>query len=740
MASSKQAVKLPSSFFEVYVQYKTSTATVLQWLSEHGAITPHSHLTANDLQGAVERIRGKSIRVPEAVHRAFRASIAKRRKVTDWFTSAELETGGTPSESTAKHIHYTEKLQKAFSTLFQDIDEDLLRGPLQHINNARNNAAPNQRNNRFAILSGSGNDTDEFQNILTRGAADPDISERTHESSLSFHPVLQDDPLESLIKIHLLLRELDSICETIKCFWEQASDGILPLPAAAWLTNAAYERAKDSCIRVMDIDKDAQEHQEVYIGVVDQLSIVFSSYPTDPTYDDFRQGRGMTFPWLAIAHFKIKWNQHRNSLPKIGRQDPIKLISPLSFGQDDGGDVLAKNLEAYKLLLTSIGEQSLNEDEYVSGTGFVPSGMNPLLSDLAAFLKDENDNPSLQLVFGVHLLLEISRSFIWKDKTATTTNCRLQALRFAADVKELVQMRMLPTYDPMVARLRDGDTRYLDKYLAEKCFDLYFQSPWTAGYHMCEILHHSMDAGLRLCNSEGNVGAVLHTYNALRQLIMLSHCWMSYASSNFRRFLGGKIQQEANLAPGNARQSRRTIGLPASLPTAQDHIKRFMPGEMSLFYKLHNQRFRTTMSFWTRLYSGKPASLLSKMEQDSITKDLDNIAFTEMLIKMRSAALHEFTGQAPVASIQYTAIFALCQQVLTEMAILKLQEDGRDVTVANTQAGFIFAETLLVTIVEHQRDTQKSKVLHYLSSLHLARRAILKFCSGKQLADFVWEF
>lgn len=109
MASSKQAVKLPSSFFEVYVQYKTSTETVLQWLSENGALTPQSHLTANDLQGAVERIRGKSIRVPEAVHRAFRASIAKRRKVTDWFTSAELETDGTSSGSTAKHIHYTEK-------------------------------------------------------------------------------------------------------------------------------------------------------------------------------------------------------------------------------------------------------------------------------------------------------------------------------------------------------------------------------------------------------------------------------------------------------------------------------------------------------------------------------------------------------------------------------------------------------------------------------------------------------
>ena len=109
MSSPKQEARLPSSFFEIYLQYKASTATVLQWLTEHGAITPQSKLTADDLQGAVERIRRRSTQVPEAVYWAFKASIAKRRKVTNWFTSVDLETSGKPSESTEKHIHYTEK-------------------------------------------------------------------------------------------------------------------------------------------------------------------------------------------------------------------------------------------------------------------------------------------------------------------------------------------------------------------------------------------------------------------------------------------------------------------------------------------------------------------------------------------------------------------------------------------------------------------------------------------------------
>jgi hypothetical protein len=109
MASSTQPVTIPSTLFDVYRQYKTSTATVLKWLSENGAITPQSGVTVNHLQRAAENARAKNIQVPEVVYRAFRDAVAKRRKVTSWFTSAELSTGGKTSESTLNHIYYTEK-------------------------------------------------------------------------------------------------------------------------------------------------------------------------------------------------------------------------------------------------------------------------------------------------------------------------------------------------------------------------------------------------------------------------------------------------------------------------------------------------------------------------------------------------------------------------------------------------------------------------------------------------------
>jgi hypothetical protein len=79
---------------------------------------------------------------------------------------------------------------------------------------------------------------------------------------------------------------------------------------------------------VIDIDKDAQEHQDVYIGVVNQLNIVFNSCPTESKYNDFTQGRGMTFPWIAIANFKLEWKEDQNALARNDCQDPIKCRLP----------------------------------------------------------------------------------------------------------------------------------------------------------------------------------------------------------------------------------------------------------------------------------------------------------------------------------------------------------------------------------------------------------------------------
>lgn len=72
MSSSSESVKIPSTLFDVYQQYKTSTATVLKWLSDNGAIASQSRLTVNQLQCAAENASAKYIQVPDQVYRLSR--------------------------------------------------------------------------------------------------------------------------------------------------------------------------------------------------------------------------------------------------------------------------------------------------------------------------------------------------------------------------------------------------------------------------------------------------------------------------------------------------------------------------------------------------------------------------------------------------------------------------------------------------------------------------------------------
>jgi hypothetical protein len=74
------------------------------------------------------------------------------------------------------------------------------------------------------------------------------------------------------------------------------------------------------------------------------------------------------------------------------------------------------------------------------------------------------------------------------------------------------------------------------------------------------------------------------------------------------------------------------------------------------------------------------------------------------------------------------------------MATLKLREDDRSLEAASHAHGFIFFETLLVAVVDHQRSAQMSKLLPHLSSLRLARQAIMNVCTDKTLSEFVWKF
>lgn len=183
------------------------------------------------------------------------------------------------------------------------------------------------------------------------------------------------------------------------------------------------------------------------------------------------------------------------------RQSPIDYIGRQyrSLGKDGAANPeLVKDVTAYKATLFSI-VRVLQDKRPEDEPGFRPSGMNPLMADLSSYFASEEEQPPLSLIFGLHLLIEIYRSFLWKDNDIPNpTDYRLTALKFASQMKKMIELISLENSEsPKTGlSLKILDVQYLKVYIAEKCFDFItdalgqpaftcvksFIIQWTQGY------------------------------------------------------------------------------------------------------------------------------------------------------------------------------------------------------------------------------------------------------------------
>ncbi len=136
---------------------------------------------------------------------------------------------------------------------------------------------------------------------------------------------------------------MDSICEGLKSFWEQASEGTLPLLFPAWLTNAAYEAMKRICKRIEDVEQDIQEHSDIYTRLVTKPGLVFTSCPIESKFDYFTSGREIRIPWVSTILFKSKWMKGEDIFGPVERQDPIECITSMHY-KDEVDSVQGKEI------------------------------------------------------------------------------------------------------------------------------------------------------------------------------------------------------------------------------------------------------------------------------------------------------------------------------------------------------------------------------------------------------------
>lgn len=109
MSRSTQNLTIPGNLCKDYEEYKISTNIVIKWLSQNGSLPSQTRFKVDELQIGASNARTNKLNIPEEVHRAFRESVAKRKKATRWFTSQELRAGKETSQTTDYHSHFTSK-------------------------------------------------------------------------------------------------------------------------------------------------------------------------------------------------------------------------------------------------------------------------------------------------------------------------------------------------------------------------------------------------------------------------------------------------------------------------------------------------------------------------------------------------------------------------------------------------------------------------------------------------------
>jgi hypothetical protein len=137
------------------------------------------------------------------------------RRTRDWRQTIQehcptqplYEEVGLILTNNVNHSTDRRRLQEAFSTLFRSENDGLVQKLPPKIDIASDESILRDTSNRFALLNNPSEEIEDFQSTQSSGITSQGAFEDGEEKSQSsFCPVLQDDPIEALIEIHLVVR------------------------------------------------------------------------------------------------------------------------------------------------------------------------------------------------------------------------------------------------------------------------------------------------------------------------------------------------------------------------------------------------------------------------------------------------------------------------------------------------------------------------------------------------------
>lgn len=498
--------------------------------------------------------------------------------------------------------------------------------------------------------------------------------------------------------------------------------------------------------------------------------IRFTTLPEFPSSRGrrFTEGTGIFYAGQLVHHCRTS-DEYRNILPHAGqRQDPRQTISRHTLtrecekmGQVFQLDDLALDQmqESMRQLLASkrgVAALELSEqDHHIS---------EPLLPLLKQALRDADAPTPTHLVFGMEVLLSTYKAFLWPRGEAkpNNKNCRITALQFCQEVRQAINsaiemisaIKAVAKAEELVLlcqqlNLQEQVDR-LETFQRERRFDLYYQAPWTAGCHMVEILNVGSSTGLALITEIGYVCAVLHLYNALRQLaspipkitLLDQLCQIFLGAffqqdlptdnfcTRYRRAMGQGLEKDTE--PGGARFWR------LSKPTILSNRRVLFPSQQSLFFELHDNGYGPTNDFWVRVCRNPNIRQPSQPQKHEVLRELRPKTFNILLDKIKAAVLPEFVGNLPIVRLNLFGIFVFCTKILQELG-RKVDEAPEIVSRGKgPPLGYAFVDVILGDIVEHLNNKFKKELMPFWRELNMTKSVFEGIESEISVSDYLW--
>lgn len=556
--------------------------------------------------------------------------------------------------------------------------------------------------------------------------------------------------------------------ECVDRYWEEAGKGNLSIIMAAALSTVALHAVDRISTRRTQLAPNATVFINKWMKFKPKNpKIRFTDMPDLTCQNGGRLDDQVGFHHVhQILHHIQTAHEYRTIIPTAGasmipsavirRARPGTTADASHLDDFDMNDLaLDKMQESMRQLLQT--ERAIAGLEIPEVDGYI---CEPLLPFMRRITADSSAPIPIALVFGMEMLLSSFKAFMWPDHTLNKTNCRINVLKFARDVKDEMTTTAQAIDDNTKSadslRIRSlffrGIANKLDQVVKEKRFDLYYQAPWTAGSHMSEILDVARYESADVCFRSGYLCAMLHLYNALRALpepispilaleglcqaykeaLFLGNLPSENFSSHYRRATGKGFGR--NEATG--RVDYRKL-------SANSQNERNLPStHLCLFTELHNNCYQTDETFWMRVYSTGIPQRSTRSQRRSVIDEVHSRPFNVALDRIKQAVVDNFQGDLPLARLNLCAVFRFCLKLLQHLgAIARKQSstnaDPTDIT--ESYLGFLYVDSMLESIVEHLRDDKMRPLMRHWRQLNQVKDVFTSIGSDVRCEDFLWN-